>query len=44
MEIRTNAEQAIEKEVKNCGSGAHVLVPKAWHGRRVQVLLLPEAP
>ena len=43
MEVKIeNAEEVIIKTVKPHGNGANVLVPKAWIGKQVKVVLLEE--
>lgn len=41
--MKITGYQAIEKRVTKQGNGARVLVPVAWIGRRVKVVLLEDA-
>lgn len=43
MEMKIQGYQVIEKRVTKQGNGARVLVPVAWMGRRVKVILLDDA-
>lgn len=43
MKMEITGYQAIEKRVTKQGNGARVLVPVAWIGRRVKVVLLEDA-
>ncbi|KZX16668.1 hypothetical protein MBCUT_07060 [Methanobrevibacter cuticularis] len=43
MEIKiNNAIESLVKTAQPHGNGARVLVPKAWIGKRVQIVLLEE--
>ena len=42
MEVKTEAFQVIDREVKSAGTSAHVYLPKAWEGRKVKILLLED--
>jgi putative transposon-encoded protein len=41
-QITLQGEEMIEKVVKGAGSSGRVFVPKAWIGRHVAIILLPE--
>lgn len=41
-EFTFEGREALEKEAKKVGSGAHVLVPKAWLGEKVAVIRLEQ--
>jgi len=44
-EFTFEGREALEKEAKPVGGGAHVLVPKAWLGEKVAVIRLePQEP
>ena len=40
MEVKIEAFQVIDREVKSAGTSAHVYLPKAWEGRKVKILLV----
>jgi putative transposon-encoded protein len=39
MEIKSQAFEVLDLIVKPIGTGAHVVVPKRWRGKRVKILL-----
>lgn len=41
-EFTFEGREALEKEVKEIGTGAHVLVPKDWIGETVAVIRLEQ--
>lgn len=40
MEVKTDAFQVIDREVKAAGTSAHVYLPKSWEGKKVKILLI----
>jgi putative transposon-encoded protein len=40
MEVIAHAHEVIDRVCRPIGTGAHVILPKTWDGKKVKILLL----